>query len=127
MTAQEVYISLAEKSGHADSEALLNILAISMTPEEAALLLELPAATEALAAKLNLDEKTVEKKIDALIRRGLVVPSRRGARFPNNLAFLHEAMLSSTPELIPPRARQPLTPTNASAVARAFLPVNRRR
>jgi len=102
VTAQEVYIALAKKSGHADSEVLLDILAKSMTPEEAALLLELPAANETLAAKLNLDEETVEKKIDELMRRGLVVPSRRGARFPNNLAFLHEAMLSSAPELIPP-------------------------
>ena len=102
MTAKEAYISLAKKSGHADSEVLVEILAKSMSTEEAALLLELPAANEALAAKLNLDEETVEKKIDELTRRGLVVPSRRGARFPNSLAFLHEAMLSSSPELIPP-------------------------
>ena len=101
MTTQEVYVELAKKSGHADSEALLRILAKSMTPEEAALLLELPAANEDLAAKLNVDEETVEKKIDELMRRGLVVPSRRGPRFPNNLAFLHEAMLSSAPEFIP--------------------------
>ena len=102
MTTQEVYILLAKKSGHAESEPLLKILDTSMTPEEAALLLELPAPNEALAAKLNLDEESVQKKINELMRRGLVVPSRRGARFPNNLAFLHEAMLSSAPELIPP-------------------------
>jgi len=62
MTTPEVYIALAKKSGHADSETLLNILAKSMTPEEAALLLELPETNEALAAKLNLDEETVQKR-----------------------------------------------------------------
>jgi len=102
VATEEVYISLAEKSGHADSEVLLHILTQSMTPDEAALILELPATHEALAAKLNLDEVALQKKIDELMSRGLVVPSRRGARFPNNLAFLHEAMLSSAPELIPP-------------------------
>jgi len=102
MSFHEVYIALAQKSGHADSEALLNILAKAMTPEEASILLELPAAHDVLAEKFNLDEKAVAEKIEALMRRGLVVPSRRGARFPNNLAFLHEAMLSSDPALIPP-------------------------
>jgi len=102
MAPKEVYIALAQKSGHADSEVLLNILARSMTPEEAAILLDLPASPEVLAEKFNLEEKKVTEKIDELMRRGLVVPSRRGARFPNNLAFLHEAMLSSDPALIPP-------------------------
>ncbi len=102
MKTEEAYLSLAMKSGHADSELLLNLLAKSMTPEEAAFLLELPDENAALAARLNMDEETIKSKIDELMRRGLIVPSRRGARFPNNLAFLHEAMLSSAPDLIPP-------------------------
>lgn len=101
MTTIESYRKLAKMSAHGDSELLLNILVKAMTPEEAALLLELPAANDQLAARLNLDEKAVEKKIDELMRRGLVVPSRKGARFPINLGFLHEAMLSSALEFIP--------------------------
>src|SRR5512139_1910055 len=102
MTTKEAYRTLAERSGHGNSERLLSILAKAMTPEEAALLVELPASPDSLAAKFSLDPGTIEEKIRELTRRGLVVPSRRGARFPTNLGFLHEAMLSSAPELIPP-------------------------
>lgn len=102
MTTKEAYRKLAERSGHADSPLLLDILARAMTHEEAGFLLELPAAHDTLAAQFGLDEESVEKKIRELMRRGLIVPSKRGERFPTNLGFLHEAMLSSAPELIPP-------------------------
>jgi len=102
VNTKEAYQRLAEMSAHPNSERLLGVLANAMTPEEAAFLLELPAANDHLAARFSLDEKAVEKKMDELMRRGLIVPSRKGARFPINLGFLHEAMLSSAPELIPP-------------------------
>ncbi len=101
MTIDEAYRALTRMSGHDDLDLLLNILTKAMTPEEASFLLELPAENDALAVKFNLNEEAVKNKIDGLMRRGLVVPSRRGPRFPNNLAFVHEAMLSSAPEYIP--------------------------
>ncbi len=101
MTTDKAYRALTKMSGHDDLDLLLNILTKVMTPEEASFLLELPAENNVLAAKFNLDEETVKNKIDELMRRGLVVPSRRGVRFPNNLAFVHEAMLSSAPQYIP--------------------------
>lgn len=102
MKPKDSHRRLAEMSGHASSEKLISILASAMTAEEADFLLELPAAHDHLAARFSLDVKMIEKKMDDLMRRGLVVPSRKGARFPVNLGFLHEAMLSSAPELIPP-------------------------
>ena len=102
MATSEAYHEIAERSGHVGSELLLKILAKAMTPEEAEFVLELPAPNNRLTAHFGLDEKAIEKKIHELMRRGLIVPSRRGYRFPVNLGYLHEAMLSSAPDLIPP-------------------------
>ena len=100
MTTHAAYKKLAERTGHADSELLLKIFSKAMTPEEAEFLLALPAANEDLAARFDLQEDAVEEKIKELMRRGLVVPTRKGARFPRDLSFIRDEMLSSSPELI---------------------------
>ena len=102
MKTDEAYIKLAEKGGKADSELLHKILEKAMTAEEARFLLELPASNADLAAKFSIDEKAVEDKILGLARRGLVVASRRGLRYPRDLGTLHDNILSSAPEFIPP-------------------------
>jgi|APSaa5957512622_1039677.scaffolds.fasta_scaffold47333_1 Na+-translocating ferredoxin:NAD+ oxidoreductase subunit B len=102
MSTDEAYHLLAKKSRNENSELVLNILKKAMTPEEAAFLVELPAENADLAAKFNMDEDAVKDKLDEFMRRGLAVPTRKGIRFPSALAYLHEIMLSSDPELIPP-------------------------
>jgi ferredoxin len=101
MARHEAYIKLAEKTGHAHVELVLQILEEAMTAEEAAFLFDLPAPNADLAAKFNIDEKSVEEKIKGLARRGLVVTSRKGVRFPRDLGTLHDNILSSLPEYIP--------------------------
>ena len=54
-----------------------------------------------LAAKFKMTEKEVEDKMLQLARRGLVVTSRKGTRFPRDLGTLHDNILASVPELIP--------------------------
>lgn len=103
MTVDEAYIKLAERGGHAESKLLHRILEKAMTAEEALFLLELPASNADLAAKFNLDEKAVENKILGLAQRGLVVLSRKGLRYPRDLGTLHDNILASAPEYIPPR------------------------
>lgn len=85
-----------------ESPATHAILASAMTEEEAGFLRDLPADPATLAAKYGLDEATVAAKIKHLAQRGLLVPSRKGLRFPTNLATLHDAILSSRPDLVPP-------------------------
>lgn len=101
MKTDEAYVKLAERSGHADSEQLHKILMNAMTAEEARFLVELPSDVRDLAAKFNLSEKAVEEKIQELARRGLVVSSRKGLRFPRDLGTLHDNILASRPEYIP--------------------------
>jgi hypothetical protein len=72
-----------------------------MSDEEARFLLDLPASTTDLAAKYDLDEKAVEEKLLNLARRGLVVSSRKGIRYPRNPSTLHDNILSSAEEQIP--------------------------
>ncbi|MFC1823276.1 ATP-binding protein [Thermodesulfobacteriota bacterium] len=102
MTTHEAYRKLAEMTRHADSELLIKIFSRAMSPEEAEFLLALPAANDDLAIKFNLKEDAVEERIQELMKRGLVVPSRKGARFPRDLSFIRDEMLSSSPEFIPP-------------------------
>ncbi len=101
MSTDEAYIKLAERSGHADSERLHLILEKAMNPEEARFLLQLPASNADLAAKFQMTEKAVEEKVYGLARRGLVVTSRKGIRFPRDLGTLHDNILASVPDAIP--------------------------
>jgi electron transport complex protein RnfB len=101
MPTDEAYVKLAERNEKADSKAMLRILECAMTPEEARFLLELPAPYADLAAKFNLDEGAVEKKVQGLAQRGLVTASRKGYRYPRDPGTLHDNILASAPEYIP--------------------------
>ncbi|MCX6000428.1 MAG: 4Fe-4S binding protein [Chloroflexi bacterium] len=101
----EAYIKLAEKNGVPDAkgarEILHEILKLAMTPDEARFLAELPASNADLAAKYHTAEKAIEEKILGLARRGLVLRSRRGDRYPTSLGNLHDNILASHPKYIP--------------------------
>jgi ferredoxin len=93
---------LAERSGKGDSPAMHKILEAAMTDEEARFILDLPASNADMAAKYNMDERAVEGKILDLASRGLLVSSRKGIRYPRDPATLHDNILSSALEHIPP-------------------------
>jgi NAD-dependent dihydropyrimidine dehydrogenase PreA subunit len=93
---------LAEWSGKGDSPAMHKILECAMTDEEARFLLDLPASKSDLAAKYGMDEAAVDEKLLDLARRGLVVSSRKGIRYPRNPSTLHDNILASAEEHIPP-------------------------
>jgi ferredoxin len=102
MKTDEAYIKLAEKNRKPDSKILHEILKLAMIPEEAAFIVELPASNADLAAKFHTDEKAIEEKIHGLARRGLVVRSRKGYRYPGDLGTLHDNILASDSKYIPP-------------------------
>lgn len=101
MSSGEHLQRLAERVGKGDSAAMRKILACAMTDDEAAFILELPTAPEELAAKIGSSASAIEEKILGLARRGLLVSSRKGMRFPFDPATLHDSILSSPRELIP--------------------------
>ena len=101
MSSGEHLQKLAERVGKGDSIAMGKILACAMTDDEAAFILELPAEAEDLAAKVGSSAAVVEEKVRGLARRGLLVSSRKGMRFPFDPATLHDSILSSPPELVP--------------------------
>jgi electron transport complex protein RnfB len=93
---------LAEWSGKGESPAMHRILECAMTDEEAGFLLDLPASTADLAAAYGMSEEAVEAKLLDLARRGLVVSSRKGIRYPRNPSTLHDNILASAQEHVPP-------------------------
>ena len=102
MSDAEHVRKLAEGIWKSDSVAMRRILEAAMTDDEARFILDLPAGPADLAAKYGVSEPAVEEKILGLARRGLLVSSRKGMRFPADPATLHDIILSSSPELIPP-------------------------
>jgi NAD-dependent dihydropyrimidine dehydrogenase PreA subunit len=102
MSRGEHIHKLAEWSGKGDSPAMHRILECAMTDEEARFLLDLPASKPDLAARYGMDEDAVEEKLLDLARRGLVVSSRKGIRYPRNPTTLHDNILASAEAHIPP-------------------------
>ncbi len=92
---------LAEMNSKGESKAMLNILECAITDEEASFILEFPAPTEDVAFRLNITTEEVEDKILGLARRGLLVRSRKGYRYPRDPGTLHDNILASAPQYIP--------------------------
>ena len=96
MSKDDVYTEVMERLNYPKSEYLARLLRKLMTPEEAKLLLALPAETAELAAQFGLDEETIKRKLHEFMERGLVIPSKGEPRFARDIARLHDATLSST-------------------------------
>jgi hypothetical protein len=102
MSQGEHIRTLAERIWKSESVAIRKILEHAMTDEEARFIADLPAANAELAAKYGVSEEAIEEKLLGLARRGLVVSSGKGLRFPADPATLHDSILASNPEHIPP-------------------------
>lgn len=102
MSRSEHIRALADRYAMGDSPAMNKILECAMTDEEARLIGDLPAEPAALAAAHGMDEAAVEAKLLDLARRGLLIKSKKGLRFPSDPATLHDAILSSAKEFLPP-------------------------
>lgn len=88
------------------SELMLTIFAKSLTPDEAAFLLALPAPKADLATKFNLTEAAVDQRFQSLQERGIAEPGPQGVLFRNQIALLRDEMLTSAPQFIGPEVRQ---------------------
>ena len=90
-----IYKELAGRLGMEHSELLARIIARLATPEQARIVRELPAPSEEIAEKLNIDKETVDRHIQELIEKALVFPTKKGPQMARSLLQLHDASLSS--------------------------------
>ena len=70
MKENDVYNIIAEKFEYRDSTNFIEYLKVLFTPEEGKLLLEIlsPATCQQLAERLNIDERSLYKKLEELRR-----------------------------------------------------------
>lgn len=95
MSSENIYHEVMERLNHPKSKYLERLLRKLMTPEEARLLLALPADTHELAVQFGMDESAVKAKLQEFLERGLVMPSKGKLRFARDVSRLHDATLSS--------------------------------
>ncbi len=77
-----------------------------LTPEDAALLLEMtvPVTAAQLAKRLDIDERSLSAKLDIFAERGLVFRGRREYHFKRGLHFGFARMSASeeyAPSMVP--------------------------
>jgi len=86
-----IYLELAEKMNAKESKYIPLILAKLATPEQARLIRELPAPSEEIGRKLQMDKALVEKHLKEMMEKGLVVITKHGARMVRNTLQLHDS------------------------------------
>lgn len=98
----DVYHALAEKLGYPpSSDRFQRVLRKLATPEEVKILLELPTPVPELAQKLSMDVPSLERKLEDMFRRGLVLPSRKiGYRLPQSAGQLHGSTTTAADEFV---------------------------
>jgi ferredoxin/biotin operon repressor len=85
-----IYKELAAMLNMGYSETMQKILAKLAAPEQARVVKELPTPSEEIAKKLNLSKETVDKHIQELVEKGLVVLTRHGPRMARSEGQMHD-------------------------------------
>lgn len=85
-----IYKELAVMMNMGHSETMQKILSKLATPEQARIVRELPPPSEEIAKKLNLDKEIVDKHIQELVEKGLVVLTRHGPRMARSEGQMHD-------------------------------------
>jgi NAD-dependent dihydropyrimidine dehydrogenase PreA subunit len=73
LQVRDAYDVLTRQLAYPSSQTLRKILEIAMSPEEAQLLVEMPATVEVLAAKVKRDPNVVAKQIERMFFAGLII------------------------------------------------------
>jgi NAD-dependent dihydropyrimidine dehydrogenase PreA subunit len=90
-----IYQELAKKITRENNKTLPLVLERMANLEQARIMRELPATTEAIANTLTLDSATVEKHLQYLFERGLVASGRRGWNLVNNIVLVKDRCASA--------------------------------
>jgi len=90
-----IYKELAAKLQAEGSKYMPRILEKLANLEQARILRELPSPSDEIAKKLNLDRETVDKDLQELTEKGVVVVTRHGPRMVRSKGQLHDASLGN--------------------------------
>jgi NAD-dependent dihydropyrimidine dehydrogenase PreA subunit len=104
MAKKSVYAELAAALGVPGSERFIKILDATFTPDEARICHQLitPMSCPELAAKLDMGEKDLSKKLDVLLDKGAITRGRTQYGFHTNLlAFHHDSVADTAPHTGP--------------------------
>lgn len=104
MENDEVYLVAAEKLGYPGSGSCIKFLKVLFTPEEGRLLLEFlqPATCQKVAKRLNIDEKSLQEKLDDFKRRRLLFYGKTEYVFKFGIHVFFARIPHAKPEYIPP-------------------------
>jgi len=78
MDESDVYVKLAGKVNFPKSRYIRQVFRKLVTPEEAEMLLALPASPSELAEGFQMDEATASWKLDEFVRNGVAIPLEKG-------------------------------------------------
>jgi len=73
----DVYTKLAERTGLPQSRIIPEVYKLQVTPDEARMLLELPASVAEFAQKLHVDEATALRRLEEFARKGVAILRER--------------------------------------------------
>jgi len=91
----ELYKELAARHGRPDSKLLPIILRKMVTPEQANILLQLPADADTIAVNLGMEKDLVNQNLQELYEKGIAFPSKKGWRLGKMIDSLHDLTLSN--------------------------------
>ena len=97
---QDAYTNLAARHNLGESKRYRQILQMLMTPAQAQLVVQLPATPDELSQKTKTPLAQVNKDLEELFLRGVIIPrnfqTREGYRFCRSTEQLHDATQTMT-------------------------------
>jgi len=104
MSETDVYQELCERVKAGESKLVRRAWEMVVTPEEADMLLALPAEAEDLAEKFNLDVDTVKERMEELVLKGAAIPVTKEGReryfLPRSVGNFFESASHVTYEIV---------------------------
>lgn len=98
MVGSDAYKELAKRHGYEESERYRRVLEFLMTPQQADIVVQLPAEPSDIAAKLGISVDTVNSELKTLFLKGVVFPKNfktlATPRFAREVTQLHDASQS---------------------------------
>jgi len=95
---EPVYVELSSKIGEADSPIMPHVFKRLADLEQANILNMIESPIEEIAEKLSLDKEAVEKQIQVMFEKGIVMPGRSGWHLSRSWGSLHDNAASSNPK-----------------------------
>ena len=100
MNESDVYARLAGKVNFPKSRYIRQIFRKLVTPEDGELLLALPASPSELAQRFQMDEESVNNKLDGFVRKGVAIPLEKGGVLRHfcvaHIIQFHDASIHAT-------------------------------